>query len=63
MRSAERLPEPLWAAPAATELSTGGKTIEILREAGFNGVLSVECGTPERQEPLKSLEHLNSLLA
>lgn len=37
------------------------KVIGILRGAGFNGVLSVECGTPA--QAARSLEHLNSLLA
>ena len=36
------------------------KTIEILREGNFHGVLSVECGTPEQAE--RSLAHLNKLL-
>ncbi len=36
------------------------RVVEILREAGFNGVLSVECGTPEQAR--RSLEHLTALL-
>lgn len=37
------------------------RVVEILREAGFNGVLSVECGTPEQAR--RSLEHLTALLS
>ena len=37
------------------------KVIAILRAAGFHGVLSVECGTP--QQAARSLEHLKALLA
>jgi sugar phosphate isomerase/epimerase len=37
------------------------RVISILREAGYEGVLSVECGTPEQAE--RSLHHLQSLLA
>jgi len=37
------------------------KVIAILREAGFHGVLSVECGTP--QQAARSLAHLKALLA
>jgi sugar phosphate isomerase/epimerase len=36
------------------------KTIEILKEMNFSGVLSVECGTPEQAE--RSLAHLKSFL-
>jgi sugar phosphate isomerase/epimerase len=34
--------------------------VSILREAGFNGVLSVECGTEEQAR--RSLAHLNAVL-
>jgi sugar phosphate isomerase/epimerase len=34
--------------------------ITILRESGYGGVLSVECGTPEQAE--RSLSHLNEIL-
>jgi len=37
------------------------RVIGILRKANFNGVLSVECGSPE--QATRSLEHLNALLA
>jgi sugar phosphate isomerase/epimerase len=37
------------------------KIIAILREADYDGVLSVECGTPE--QAARSLAHLSSLLA
>jgi sugar phosphate isomerase/epimerase len=37
------------------------KVVEILTEGGFQGVLSVECGTPEQAE--RSLNHLRSVLA
>ena len=37
------------------------KVIAILRDGGFNGVLSVECGTPKQAED--SLLNLNTLLA
>jgi sugar phosphate isomerase/epimerase len=37
------------------------KVIAILRQAGFHGVLSVECGTP--QQAARSLAHLTALLA
>jgi len=36
------------------------KVVGILREAGFNGVLSVECGTEEQAR--RSLAHLNAVL-
>lgn len=36
------------------------KVTEILRAANYNGVLSVECGTPEQAE--RSLHHLNTIL-
>ena len=36
------------------------KTIAILRDAGFNGVLSAECGSPA--QAAFSLKHLNSIL-
>jgi len=36
------------------------RVVEILRNAGFNGVLSVECGTPEQAE--RSLKHLRRVL-
>jgi sugar phosphate isomerase/epimerase len=36
------------------------KVVAILREAGFSGVLSVECGTPE--QAARSLAHLNAIL-
>ncbi len=38
-----------------------GRVIGILRKHGFNGVLSVECGTPE--QAARSLAHLTPLLA
>jgi sugar phosphate isomerase/epimerase len=37
------------------------KVIAILRNAGFSGVLSVECGTPQQAE--RSLAHLGQLIA
>jgi sugar phosphate isomerase/epimerase len=37
------------------------RVISILRESGFGGVLSVECGTPLQAE--RSLSHLGQLLA
>jgi sugar phosphate isomerase/epimerase len=37
------------------------KVAAILKSAGFNGVLSVECGTPEQAE--RSLNHLNEVLS
>jgi sugar phosphate isomerase/epimerase len=37
------------------------RVIRILREAGFNGVLSVECGTPD--QAARSLAHLNAAIA
>ncbi len=37
------------------------RVISILQEAGFSGVLSVECGTPKQAE--RSLSHLRSLLS
>ncbi|MFN0167953.1 MAG: sugar phosphate isomerase/epimerase family protein [Bryobacteraceae bacterium] len=37
------------------------RIIGILRDNSFDGVLSVECGTPEQAE--RSLKHLNALLA
>jgi sugar phosphate isomerase/epimerase len=37
------------------------KVVLILRDAGFEGVLSVECGTPE--EASRSLQHLREVLA
>jgi len=36
------------------------KVVRILREGGFEGVLSVECGTPD--EAARSLEHLRGVL-
>jgi len=36
------------------------KVIDILNEVEFDGVLSVECGTPEQAK--RSLEHLNKVL-
>jgi len=36
------------------------KIVTILRESGYEGVLSVECGTPEQAE--RSLSHLNEIL-
>jgi len=36
------------------------RVIGILRKANFNGVLSVECGTPD--QAARSLEHLNAVL-
>jgi len=36
------------------------KVVDILRESGFNGVLSVECGTPRQAEI--SLAHLQGVL-
>jgi sugar phosphate isomerase/epimerase len=38
-----------------------GRVVGILRKHGFNGVLSVECGTPE--QAARSLAHLTPLLA
>jgi sugar phosphate isomerase/epimerase len=37
------------------------KVIAILRQGGYDGVLSVECGTPD--QAARSLAHLNALLA
>jgi len=37
------------------------KVVGILRESGFNGVLSVECGTEDQAR--RSLAHLNTVLA
>lgn len=37
------------------------KVIAILRQSGYDGVLSVECGTPA--QAARSLAHLNALLA
>jgi len=37
------------------------RVIAIIRKHGFNGVLSVECGTPE--EAVRSLAHLTPLMA
>jgi sugar phosphate isomerase/epimerase len=37
------------------------RIVAILRDAGFDGVLSVECGTPG--QAARSLEHLNAVLA
>jgi len=37
------------------------KLIAILREAGYDGVLSVECGTPD--QAARSLAHLSALLS
>lgn len=37
------------------------RVVAILREAGFSGVLSVECGTPE--QAARSLAHLNAILS
>lgn len=37
------------------------RVVEILRQGGFNGVLSVECGTVEQAR--RSLAHLNGVLA
>ncbi|MBI5084348.1 MAG: sugar phosphate isomerase/epimerase [Acidobacteria bacterium] len=37
------------------------RVVSILRSAGFEGVLSVECGTPAQAE--RSLQHLNEVLA
>jgi inosose dehydratase len=37
-----------------------GRVTGILREAGFSGVLSVECGTPLQAE--RSLAHLKEVL-
>jgi sugar phosphate isomerase/epimerase len=37
------------------------KVVAILRQAGFSGVLSVECGTPE--QAARSLAHLNTILS
>lgn len=36
------------------------KVVEILRQAGYQGVLSVECGTPE--QAARSLSHLKAVL-
>ncbi|MBL8179205.1 MAG: sugar phosphate isomerase/epimerase [Bryobacterales bacterium] len=38
-----------------------GRVVAILREGGFDGVLSVECGTP--QQAADSLRHLGEVLA
>jgi sugar phosphate isomerase/epimerase len=38
-----------------------GRVIDVLRQARFDGVLSVECGTSEQAE--RSLKHLTALLA
>jgi sugar phosphate isomerase/epimerase len=37
------------------------RVVTILRDAGYRGVLSVECGTPEQAE--RSLTHLGAILA
>jgi sugar phosphate isomerase/epimerase len=37
------------------------KTVAILHEAGYNGVLSVECGTSD--QAVRSLAHLNAAIA
>ncbi len=37
------------------------RTVQILKNAGFEGVLSVECGTVDQAE--RSLEHLNKVIA
>ncbi len=37
------------------------KVVSILHGAGFSGVLSVECGTPE--QAVRSLAHLNEVIA
>jgi sugar phosphate isomerase/epimerase len=37
------------------------RVISILHQAGFHGVLSVECGTAE--QAARSLAHLNAILA
>jgi 3-oxoisoapionate decarboxylase len=37
------------------------RVVQILRDGGFNGVLSVECGTVE--QACRSLAHLNTVLA
>jgi sugar phosphate isomerase/epimerase len=37
------------------------KTVEILKDAGFSGVLSVECGTPAQAE--FSLKHLEAIIS
>ncbi|MCC6859986.1 MAG: sugar phosphate isomerase/epimerase [Bryobacterales bacterium] len=37
------------------------RVIGILQQAGFSGVLSVECGTPD--QAARSLQHLNTVLA
>jgi sugar phosphate isomerase/epimerase len=36
------------------------RAIRVLRDSGFNGVLSVECGTPE--QAVRSLRHLQSVV-
>jgi sugar phosphate isomerase/epimerase len=36
------------------------RVIRILQDAGFDGVLSVECGTPD--QAARSLSHLNEIL-
>ena len=38
-----------------------GKVVAILREGGFNGVLSIECGTADQAK--RSLEHLTAIIA
>jgi sugar phosphate isomerase/epimerase len=37
------------------------RVVKLLKQVGFNGVLSVECGTPE--EAARSLTHLNDVIA
>ena len=37
------------------------RVVKVLRDAGFDGVLSVECGTPLEAE--RSLKHLNEVLS
>ena len=46
---------------AAMGSSIGSASSAILHEAGYDGALSVECGTPE--QAARSLAHLNQVLA
>ena len=59
-RSAARSRAPPSAAPAVTARSTGIGSSERLKQAGFDGVLSVECGTEDEAE--RSLVHLTRVL-
>ena len=52
-------------APAACACGDGvidwARVVSVLRAAGFRGVLSVECGTPE--QAARSLAHLESVVS